>query len=126
MRPLGRSGLDVSALAWGNWRLCGEDVAASADLLRAAIDAGINLVDTADIYGPRQWRIVRRVRSFAGRVLNQEPSLRTRIVLATKAGISMGVPYDSSYDYLTRAIEIPTAGSPPIISISGRSTGPTF
>ena len=105
MRPLGRSGLDVSALAWGNWRLCGDDVGASAELLRTAIDAGINLIDTADIYGPDNDEPFGASEALLGRVLTQDRSLRGRIVLATKAGISMGVPYDSSYAYLTQAIE---------------------
>jgi predicted oxidoreductase len=105
MRPLGRSGIDVSALAWGNWRLRGEDVAASAELLHAAVDAGMNLIDTADIYGPDNDEPFGASEALLGRVLTQEPSLRNRIILATKAGISMGVPYDSSHSYLTRAIE---------------------
>jgi predicted oxidoreductase len=105
MRPLGRSGLEVSALAWGNWRLCGDDVAASAKLLRTAVDAGINLIDTADIYGPDNDEPFGASEALLGRVLAQEPSLRSRIVLATKAGISMGVPYDSSHFYLTQAID---------------------
>jgi predicted oxidoreductase len=105
MRPLGRSGIEVSALAWGNWRLRGDDVAKSAGLLRAALDAGMNLIDTADIYGPDNDEPFGASEALLGRVLSQDHSLRGRIVLATKAGISMGVPYDSSHAYLTRAIE---------------------
>lgn len=105
MRPLGRSGFEVSALAWGNWRLCGTDVQASARLLRAALDAGINLVDTADIYGPDNGESFGASEALLGRVLAAEPSLRERIILATKAGISPGVPYDSSAQYLSGAID---------------------
>jgi predicted oxidoreductase len=105
MRPLGKSGLEVSALAWGNWRLSGDDVEASTQLLRAALDAGINFVDTADIYGPDNGESFGASEALLGRVLTRDPSLRERLILATKAGISMGVPYDSSADYLITAIE---------------------
>ena len=51
MRPLGRSGLQVAPLAFGGnvfgWTA---DEATSFALLDAFVDAGFNLVDTADIY----------------------------------------------------------------------------
>ena len=50
MRPLGRSGLQVSPLAFGGnvfgWTV---DERTSFDLLDAWVDAGMNLVDTADV-----------------------------------------------------------------------------
>lgn len=104
-RPLGRSGIQVSSLAWGNWRLRGDDVPAAARLLHAAIDAGIDFIDTADIYGPDNDEPFGASEKLLGRVMAAEPGLRDRIVLATKGGISMGVPYDSSAAYLTSAID---------------------
>lgn len=104
-RPLGKSGITVSALAWGNWRLCGDDVGAAAKLLHAALDAGIDLIDTADIYGPDNGEPFGASEALLGRVLAAEPGLRARIVLATKGGIAMGVPYDSSAAYLGSAID---------------------
>ncbi len=104
-RPLGKTGIEVSALAWGNWRLCGTDVAASAGLLHAALDAGMDLVDTADIYGPDNGEGFGASEALLGKVFAAEPGLRDRVVLATKGGISMGVPYDSSASYLTAAID---------------------
>ena len=50
-RTLGPGGKEVSSLAWGMWRFEGDDVAAAGRLVQAAIDAGITLFDTADIYG---------------------------------------------------------------------------
>ena len=50
-RPLGKSGLSVSPLAWGMWRLAGDDVKGTRGLIDAALGAGITLFDTADIYG---------------------------------------------------------------------------
>jgi predicted oxidoreductase len=104
-RPLGTSGIEVSALAWGNWRLCGDDVAAAAGLLHAAIDAGIDFIDTADIYGPDNDEPFGASEILLGRVLAAEPGLRQRITLATKGGIVIGTPYDSSAPYLTSAID---------------------
>lgn len=104
-RPLGKSGITVSALAWGNWRLCGDDVGAAGRLLHAALEAGIDLIDTADIYGPDNDEPFGASEQLLGRALAAEPGLRARIVLATKGGISMGVPYDSSASYLGAAID---------------------
>jgi len=104
-RRLGRSDIEVSSLAWGNWRLRGQDVAAAARLLHAALDAGIDFIDTADIYGPDNDEPFGAAEALLGRVLASEPGLRDSIVLASKGGISMGVPYDSSAEYLTSAID---------------------
>lgn len=104
-RPLGKSGLTVSALAWGNWRLCGDDVNAVVELLHAALDAGIDLIDTADIYGPDNNEPFGASEALLGRAFASDASLRDKFTIATKGGISMGVPYDSSAAYLTGAID---------------------
>lgn len=104
-RPLGKSGILVSSLAWGNWRLCGDDVGAVVRLLHAALDAGINLIDTADIYGPDNNEPFGASEALLGRALASDPSLRDKLVIATKGGISMGVPYNSSAAYLASAID---------------------
>jgi len=51
-RNLGRSGLLVSEITYGNWLTHGELVAREAALscVRAALDAGITTFDTADVY----------------------------------------------------------------------------
>jgi predicted oxidoreductase len=104
-RPLGQSDITVSSLAWGNWRLCGEDVDGVVGLIHAAIDAGIDFIDTADIYGPDNDEPFGASEALLGRALARDPGLRNRLVLATKGGISMGVPYDSSAAYLENAID---------------------
>ncbi len=54
-RPLGRTGADVSVIGLGTWQLGGDwgdvDDEAAADVLDAALDAGVTLLDTADVYG---------------------------------------------------------------------------
>lgn len=104
-RPLGKSGITVSALAWGNWRLCGDDLNAALKLVHAALDAGIDLIDTADIYGPDNNEPFGASEQLLGRALAAEPGLRDQLVIATKGGISMGVPYDSSAKYIASAID---------------------
>ena len=51
-RHLGRSGLVVSEIAYGNWITHGSQVEKDAAIacVRAALDEGITTFDTADIY----------------------------------------------------------------------------
>ncbi|MGY1824656.1 aldo/keto reductase family protein [Geodermatophilus sp. SYSU D00079] len=51
-RRLGRSGLTISAIAYGNWLTHGSQVEEDAAhaCVRAALDAGITTFDTADVY----------------------------------------------------------------------------
>lgn len=77
-RRLGRSGLYVSPLALGTMafgadRGCDERTAAA--LVDRFLDAGGNLLDTADVYGAAE--------AICGRVLRGR---RSRVVLATRAG----------------------------------------
>jgi predicted oxidoreductase len=103
--PLGTSGLKVFPLAWGMWRFKGTDVGAATALVHAALDAGITLFDTADIYGPDNGEGFGASEALLGRVLAADPGLRARMVLATKGGIRMGVPYDSSAAYIEEAVD---------------------
>jgi aryl-alcohol dehydrogenase-like predicted oxidoreductase len=79
-RALGESGLRVSVVGLG----CNNfgrriDLEQTRAVVRAALDAGITLFDTADIYGESE--------DFLGEVLGPE---RADIVLATKFGMDMG------------------------------------
>ena len=51
-RRLGRSGLNISEIAYGNWLTHGSQVEEDAAhaCVRAALDAGITTFDTADVY----------------------------------------------------------------------------
>ena len=104
-RALGKSGLTVAPIAWGMWRFKGSDVKAARTLVETALDAGFDLLDTADIYGPDNGEPFGAAEALLGRVLAEAPSLRDRFVLATKGGIEMGVPYNSSPAYLVSAVE---------------------
>ncbi len=104
-RPLGKSGIMVSPLAWGMWRLAGDDVAAVRALIDAALGAGITLFDTADIYGFDSAAGFGSAEELFGRALAEDRALRDRMVIATKGGIRPPVPYNSSRAYLAAALD---------------------
>jgi predicted oxidoreductase len=104
-RPLGKSGIQVSPIAWGMWRFAGDDVNAARAKVEAALQAGVTLFDTADIYGPDNGEPFGAAEALLGRVLRDAPDLRQRMVLATKGGIVIGTPYDSSASYIGQAID---------------------
>jgi aryl-alcohol dehydrogenase-like predicted oxidoreductase len=81
-RQLGRTDMKVSAISFGAWAIGGTwgrvDDEESMRALHAAVDAGTNFVDTADVYGDgRSERLVARLR--------RERRGET-IFVATKAG----------------------------------------
>lgn len=102
---LGESGVAASPRAWGMWRFAGDDVGRATELVEAALDSGITLFDTADIYGPDNGEPFGASEALLGRVLARRPGLRARMVLASKGGIRMGVPYDSSPAYIAAAVD---------------------
>ncbi|PIC00074.1 aldo/keto reductase [Caulobacter sp. X] len=104
-RRLQADGPQISSVAWGMWRFRGQDVAAARGLVEAALDAGVTLFDTADIYGPDNGEAFGASEALLGRVLAQAPTLAQRMVIATKGGIIPSVPYDSSATYLESAID---------------------
>src|SRR5262245_47253911 len=89
-RPLGRTGVKVSPLALGCMNFGGRaDEKQSKEIIAVALDAGINLVDTADVYGhdPSTLAIGRgRSEEIVGRAL---AGRRDSVVLATKAHFPM-------------------------------------
>ncbi len=105
-RPLGDSGLGCGPLGFGCWRFVHRTVAEGRAVLEAALDHGLNLVDTADVYG-LDWGGAGfgAAEDLLGAVLREAPELRDRMVLATKGGIRPGVPYDSSPAGLRDALD---------------------
>lgn len=80
-RDLGRTGWKVSEISFGAWAIGGAwgpvNDAESLDALRAALDQGVNFIDTADVYGDgRSERLI-------AEVLKER---RERIYVVTKAG----------------------------------------
>lgn len=107
MRRLGNSEIEISGIAWGMWRLAenGRTAADAAKLVHAALDVGINFLDTADIYGFNGSGGFGDAEALLGEVLAAEPALRARMVLASKGGIMPPLPYDQSVAYLSSALD---------------------
>ncbi len=90
--------LEVSVVGLGcnnfGWRI---DAKATQDVVDAALDAGINFLDTADIYGGGQSE------EFLGQALGNR---RSRIVLATKFGMKFDDQRQGAKPaYIRQAIE---------------------
>ena len=101
LRNLGRSGLRVSLVGLGcnnfGMRL---DANQTADVVHAALDAGITLFDTADMYGGRG-----NSERFLGQALGAK---RSEIVLASKFGMAMddeGIKIGAARRYIMQAVE---------------------
>ena len=103
LRPLGRTGVSVSKFclgammfgAWGN-----PDHDESIRIIHAALDAGINFIDTADVYGSGESEEIVGKALAGGR--------RDDVVLATKFHSAMGDDPNqrgNSRRWIMRAVE---------------------
>jgi aryl-alcohol dehydrogenase-like predicted oxidoreductase len=86
MRPLGESGIDASVIgfgAWaiGGWMWGGTNESDAIRAIHAALDAGINLIDTAPIYG------FGSSEEIVGKALKDR---RDQALIATKCGMVTG------------------------------------
>ena len=95
-RLFGRTGWRVSSIGMGCWALGGQwgpvPESEAIATVHAAIDAGINLFDTADSYGPR------RSEELLGKALGK--SRRADVFIATKVG-NLGRPEGHPLSYTT-------------------------
>jgi aryl-alcohol dehydrogenase-like predicted oxidoreductase len=106
-RALGRSGLQVSKLCFGcnvfGWTV---DEATSFRLLDAWVDAGMNFIDTADVYS--RWVPGHKggeSETIIGKWLKRSAK-RDKIVLATKVGMDMGSGKSGlAKEYIRSAVE---------------------
>ncbi len=107
-RKLGKNGPSISVIGFGAWAIGGpwqfgwgpQDDRESVDAIQKAIDLGIDLIDTADVYG------YGHSEEIVGQVLKDK---RQQIFLATKGGLAWkedGTTFRNSHnDYLMRAVE---------------------
>lgn len=96
---LGSSNLEVPVIAVGCMRMNSLDTARADAFIRKAMDMGANFFDHADIYGGGVCE------EIFGSVLKNDPGLREKMILQSKAGIVPGVMYDNSKEYLVNAVE---------------------
>ena len=104
---LGRTGLDVSPIAFGTWQLGGEwgpfDEQEAVAAIRHARELGINLFDTAQGYG------FGASEQMLGRALREDlDRRRDEVVIATKGGLRMtrdGLVRDASPGFLRDGLE---------------------
>jgi aryl-alcohol dehydrogenase-like predicted oxidoreductase len=120
-RPLGRTGVQVSPLClgammfgpWGNG-----DRADSIRIIHRALDAGINVVDTADVYSA----------GVSEEILGEAlQGRRDDVVLATKFFMPMSedpTPAAARADGSSARSRTRCAGWAPTTSTSTRCTGP--
>lgn len=104
-RALGSSGLTVSAVGLGTWAMGGGtdwgpvDDAQSLNVISAALDAGINFIDTAPVYG------FGHAEEIVGQALKGR---RSQVLLATKCGLvrfEKGVNHWLKPDSVARELE---------------------
>jgi aryl-alcohol dehydrogenase-like predicted oxidoreductase len=94
-RDLGQTGLLVSEISLGTWAFGGDWGTVSEDdayaALNRAVDLGVNLLDTADVYGDG------RSEKLIGRLLKDRPN--DEILVATKAGRRLDPHTPEGYDF---------------------------
>lgn len=114
-RPLGKTGINVGAIAFGCWRFGGVSVATARARIETALECGMNLIDTADVYGLDNECPWGAAEALLGQVFAEAPALREQVVLATKGGIhlgpvhqgrdGLGIPYESGPGWITSACD---------------------
>ncbi|WP_341990647.1 aldo/keto reductase [Azorhizobium sp. AG788] len=107
-RPLGQTGLEIAPLVFGGnvfgWTV---DEKHSFDLLDAFVDAGLNAIDTADMYSI--WvpgHSGGESEAIIGKWLAAHPGKRDKVLLFTKVGMDLGGDRTGlSARWITRAVE---------------------
>ena len=98
-RDLGSTGYEVSEIGLGTWQI-GSDWGDVSDeegkqAIRAALDAGVTFLDTADVYG--DGRSERHIASVL-----DEREAREDVIVATKAGRRLDPHEAAGYDYVAQ------------------------
>ena len=106
-RRLGSTDLELTTIGLGTWvfggRWGGAEDADSAAACHAALDAGVNWIDTADIYGQG------RAEQIVGKVIRER---RDEVIVATKGGVAwsfdngaLAIWREDSGDYLRMSLD---------------------
>lgn len=100
-RPLGSSGMKVSPIIFGAWAAGGwywgpQDDADSIRAIHAALDAGVNCIDTAPIYG------MGHSEEVVGKAIQGR---RDKVLIATKCGLRWDTPGEGSNPWTYKALD---------------------
>ena len=105
-RRLGTTEFELSVIGLGTWvfggRWGGADDSDSVAACHASLDAGVNWIDTADIYGQH------RAERIVGKVLKER---RDDVIVATKCGVAWTMDpvfriwREASAEYITAAVD---------------------
>jgi aryl-alcohol dehydrogenase-like predicted oxidoreductase len=95
------SRIGLGTWAMGGWMWGGSDEQESVRTIRAALDKGINLIDTAPVYG------FGRSEEIVGKAV-AEHGARDRVIIATKTGVEWrngGVSRNASRERIVREVD---------------------
>lgn len=97
--PLGKSGLQVPAVALGCMRINDVSAKEAEALVDKALELGCNFFEHADIYGGGKSEV-----TFAD-AIHISPSVREKIILQSKCGIVPGKMYDFSKEHILASVD---------------------
>ncbi|MCL2461735.1 MAG: aldo/keto reductase [Defluviitaleaceae bacterium] len=96
--PIASGAVNASAISLGCWRIAERTAAEAANLVSAALDAGINFFDNADIYSGG------RAEEVFAQAAGMTADRREKIYVQTKCGIGNRC-YDFSNGHILEAVE---------------------
>lgn len=97
--PLGKSGLQIPAIAVGCMRMGGLNKQDAERFVQTAMEEGAVFFDHADIYGGGSCEEV------FSEAVHMSASVRENIILQSKCGIRPGVAFDFSKEYILASVD---------------------
>lgn len=88
----------VSEISLGMMRISGMQLKEIDELVKTALENGINYFDHADIYGGG------KCEELFGDILSMNPSIREKIIIQTKCGIRQGF-FDFSKEHILNSVD---------------------
>ena len=95
---LPQTDLKVSKIALGCMRIADKSIEEVEELVKTALESGINFFDHADIYGGG------KSEELFGEVLKRHPEYRKQMIIQTKCGIVPGKRYDFSKEHILKCV----------------------
>lgn len=96
---LGKSDLNVSRIALGLMRLNSKTVSEAKEIIKTALEVGINFFDHADIYGKGECEVI------FGKAMSELKIPRESFYIQSKVGIKPGISYDFSKEHILKSVD---------------------